>query len=99
MTVVDFEAVQPGHFRVKGRLQFDTVAQALTESQALFTDHHNVELDLSGVEATDSSGLALLIELAGRAHREKRKLVYRHIPQQVLALARISEVESLLPRP
>jgi phospholipid transport system transporter-binding protein len=95
---VEFELVKPGHFSVKGRLQFDTVGHALAASESLFEKHKDIEIDLSGVEATDSAGLALLVELAGWAHREHRKLAYRHVPEQVMALARISEVDKLLPR-
>lgn len=98
MESVVFETVSPGHFRVKGRLQFDTVGAALTAGEELFKDHRDIELDLSGVEATDSAGLALLVELAGWARRDGRALAYRHVPKQVLALAHISEVDKLIPR-
>lgn len=98
ISAVEFETVEPGRFRVKGRLQFDTVGHALAAGESLFEEHRDIEVDLSGVEATDSAGLALLVELAGWAHREHRKLAYRHIPEQVMALARISEVDKLLPR-
>ena len=98
MDQVGFEKTGPGRFRVTGRLQFDTVSQALTASESLFAEPGDVAVDLGAVEATDRAGLALLMELAGRAHRERRRLSYRHIPQQVISLAKISEVDALLPR-
>ncbi len=97
MAEIAFETGQPGHFRLKGCLQFDTVNHALQEGLELFADQPRIELDLQAVEATDSAGLALLVEWAGWAHREKRTLRLRHVPPQVLALARISEVDKLLP--
>ena len=97
MPTVAFEAAGPGRYRVTGPLHFDTVAEALEASRDLFGEHKEVELDLKGVESTDSAGLALLVEWAGQAQREGRHLVFRHLPAQALALARISEVDKLLP--
>jgi len=95
--VVEFETVAPGHFRVTGPLTFDSVEQALHASRELFAAHPRIELDLQKVDNTDSAGLALLVEWAGWARREKRSILFRHLPAQALALARISEVDKLLP--
>ncbi|MGE5626049.1 MAG: lipid asymmetry maintenance protein MlaB [Bacillota bacterium] len=97
MAAVGFEEWKPGQFRVTGRLNFDTVAEALEKSRGVFGDHKKIELDFKQVDSTDSAGLALLVEWAGWAHREKRRMVFRHLPDQALALARISEVDKLLP--
>ncbi len=97
MPAVNFEAAGPACYRVTGSLQFDTVADALQASRALFDENKHLEFDLEGVESTDSAGLALLVEWVGLAHREHRSLVFRHLPRQALALARISEVDKLLP--
>ena len=94
---VTFEPVGTGRFRVQGPLCFDTAGKALETSLALFEDEKHIELDLGGVETTDSAGLALLVEWAAWAHREHRKLVLHHLPAQALALAHISEVDKLLP--
>jgi phospholipid transport system transporter-binding protein len=94
---VKFEDLGAGRFRVEGRLSFDSAAEALETSRKLFADYNAIELDLSGVTATDSAGLALLIEWVSRARHSQCLLHFRHVPQQVLALARISDVESLLP--
>jgi len=97
MATVDFEALQDGRFRVTGPLNFDTVSEALEKSRGLFAAHSRVQLDLAGVEGTDSAGLALLVEWAAWARRESRSIVFRQVPEQALALARISEVDKLLP--
>jgi len=97
MSAVAFEAVKPGSYRVVGPLSFGTAAEALEKSRALFADQKHIELDLEGVEATDSAGLALLVEWVGWAHREKRSIRFHHLPKQALALAHISEVDKLLP--
>lgn len=94
---VKFEDAGGGRFHVEGRLGFDTVAQALDASLRLFADYHAIELDLSGVTAADSAGVALLIEWVSRARHSKCVLHFHHLPEQIKALARISDVEGLLP--
>ena len=97
MDAVSFEPAARGHFRVSGRLGFDTVAAALEESRGLFAEHPQLSMDLGGVTGTDSAGLALLVEWMACARRAKCKLTFRHVPAQAMALARISEVDKLLP--
>jgi phospholipid transport system transporter-binding protein len=92
-----FETTAPGRFRLSGELVFATVSGALEQSQALFTGHDPVDIDLAGVTATDSAGLALLVEWAAWARRERCKLRLRNLPTQAAALARISEVDKILP--
>lgn len=94
---VKFEDLGGGRFRVEGRLDFNSVAAALDASQELFADNHALKLDLSGVTAADSAGVALLIEWVGRARRSKCLLSFSQVPEQVMAIARISDVESMLP--
>jgi len=94
---LSFEDLGEGRFRLAGHLGFDTAHDALSQSHVLFADHKRIQLDLSGVGSTDSAGLALLVEWTGWAQREKRKLSFTHVPAQALALAKISEVDKLLP--
>lgn len=93
---VRFQATGPGRFRVEGELDFATAADALAQSRALFRDHAVIELDLSGVTRGDSAGLALLLELVTWARNNARELQFLHLPEQLLAIAQISEVEDLL---
>ncbi|HVC37639.1 MAG TPA: STAS domain-containing protein [Gammaproteobacteria bacterium] len=94
---VTFEDIGAGRFQVEGRLDFDSVVEALGTSQHLFAELHAIQLDLSGVKAIDSAGLALLIEWISRAQRGKCHLTFRNVPAQAMAIARISDVEKMLP--
>ena len=95
--MLGFEDAGEGRFRLSGVLGFGTVTEALHKSRQLFADHKRIEIDLDGVQSTDSAGLALLVEWTGWAKREKRKLRFKNLPKQAQALARISEVDKLLP--
>jgi phospholipid transport system transporter-binding protein len=97
MATLGFEDAGDGRVRLSGMLGFGTVTEALLTSRHLFAEHRRIEVDLGQVDGTDSAGLALLVEWTGWARREKRKLSFKHVPKQVLELARISEVDKLLP--
>jgi phospholipid transport system transporter-binding protein len=55
-----------------------------------------LEVDGAGISASDSAGLAVLLDWVGAAKRAGRTLRYTQLPAGLLALARISEVEELL---
>lgn len=98
MTDIDFESLGAGRVLVSGRLTFATATKALEISKRLFANHSELEIDLGDVSACDSAGLAILIEWLSQAKADGRSIVFRNIPEQLLAIARISEVEDLLPR-
>ena len=54
-------------------------------------------IDLAGVKSSDSSGLALLIEWLSVAKNARRTVRYENIPSQLHQLARLSDVDELLP--
>lgn len=95
---VHFQPNGPGRFRVEGELVFATAADALAQSRTLFRDHAVIELDLSGVTRGDSAGLALLLEWVTWARNNARELQFHHLPEQLLVIAQISEVDDLLRR-
>jgi phospholipid transport system transporter-binding protein len=97
LPALNFEDLGGGRFRLAGHLGFDTAHYALSHSHGLFAGRKRIQVDLSGVESTDSAGLALLVEWTGWARREKCKLTFTHVPRQAMALAKISEVDKLLP--
>jgi phospholipid transport system transporter-binding protein len=53
-------------------------------------------MDLQGVTGADSAGLALLIGWIAEARRLGVTLRYHAVPERLLAIARISEVDGLL---
>ena len=81
--------------RVIGSLHFTTVSALLTAGVAAINAGRSV-IDLAGVTASDSAGLALLIEWLSVAKSAGRPLRFENIPSQLQQLARLSEVEELL---
>lgn len=87
----------PGKISLQGVLSFETVNHALESMPVLFEGEVSLLIDLSGVEKTDSAGLALLVEWMGLAKRKNIRLCYSNIPSQLLATARVSGLDEVLP--
>ena len=90
------ESLGEGRFRVSGILDAGTVAAVLDESARKFAGISRVTVDLSHVTESDSAGLALLLEWLRLTKRAGGKIYLHDVPQQIMALARISEVDDLL---
>ena len=91
-----FETLQGGRARVLGSLHFSTVSALLSAGITAIDGGQAAVIDLAGVTASDSSGLALLIEWLSVAKATGKELRYENIPMQLHQLARLSEVEQLL---
>ena len=85
-----------GKFALTGDLTFDTVSELLDRGQKAFAEHSRIELDLADIERSDSAGLALLIEWVTWANHSVREIRYLNVPERIVSIAKISEVEDLL---
>jgi len=63
---------------------------------ALIPKGASCTIDLSRVAEADSAGLAVLVEWLATAKSRGTVIRYEGIPAQILAVARISDLESLL---
>jgi phospholipid transport system transporter-binding protein len=85
-----------GRLAASGALDFATAAAALPAGLAVIAPGRAWTIDLSGVTAGDSAGLAVLVEWLSVARARGVSLRYAGIPPQILAIARISDLEELL---
>jgi phospholipid transport system transporter-binding protein len=88
----------PGEVALTGTVGFATAPSLWRERQRLIAAAQGgqVVVDLGEVERVDSAGLALLVALIADARAAGVALGYRRVPERLLAIARISEVDSLL---
>ena len=91
-----FEVQADDRAILSGELRFDSVGSLLKVGNRVIGEGRIAVIDLAGVSAGDSAGLALLIEWLSVARSVKRPLRYENIPSQLQQLARLSEVEELL---
>ena len=97
MNVPRIEPAGEGEFKVGGDLVFETVGNLLPAGEALFRGHASVVVDLSGVQASDSAGIALLLEWLAGARGRGERLAFRNLPDPLRRIARLSNLEPLLP--
>jgi len=85
---------------VNGALTFETARQAYEAGMRLLRDVASngepLQVDLGGVTASDSAGLAVLIEWVAAARRNGRAVRVLNVPGGIAASARISEVDQIL---
>lgn len=86
----------PETLKVSGALTFATASEVLHAGRAELDRGTQVFLDLSGVDQADSAGLATVLALLAHARGKGGALSVIHAPAGLLALARVSGVESLL---
>ena len=96
MSEVEVRDLGEGRFQLHGALTFETAAAALEQSRQSFAAYDRLTVDLANVEEADSAGLALLLEWVNWARYYVREIRFENIPEQILAIARISEVSELL---
>jgi phospholipid transport system transporter-binding protein len=85
-----------GRLRFSGALNYETAGDVLAESERRFEPYDSITVSFEEVTDADSAGLALLLEWVARAKREAREIRFEQVPAQIRAIARISEVESML---
>lgn len=88
----------PARLSLRGALTFATAAEvwACGERELAACTGDTIEIDCSGIEAADSAALAVLIEWLAWSHRHGRSLRLEGVPQTLLEIARISELEDLI---
>ena len=96
--VFEIAAGVDGRAHVRGALTFATARQARTEGLEKFQQcgARACEVDCSGIARSDSAGLSVLLDWLALAKRDGRSLRYVKLPEGLIALARISDVEELL---
>ena len=96
MTITKVERDGAFRFHVQGDMTFSSVRDLLQRSYELFSTVQELEVDLSRVEHADSAGLALVLEWMAQAAERNAKIVFIGIPEPMISIARLCQVESLL---
>ena len=97
MAVTAFVAAGAGTWRLDGPLTFDSVPALRPSGIGLLAQGGDaLTIDLQGVLAADSAGLALLIDWLAIARVKGCTLRYVKVPEALRALAALSEVEALI---
>jgi phospholipid transport system transporter-binding protein len=82
-----------GYYYVTGCLTFANIDKQTLKSFKFLKGTESICIDLANVEATDSAGLALMIEWIKLSQMNSIRLVFKNIPQQLYALAKLSGLD------
>ena len=92
------EQLDAHQFALSGELTMQTVPAVARDSQSLISNMRGeIKINLANVVRADSAGLALLIDWLRQAQRYEFKLEFEHLPEQLMQIARLSELQELLP--
>jgi len=94
---VQIKPVAGGGFLLSGELTFETIPSVWRTSSALLSEPGDITFDLQGISHTDSAGLALLIDWMRTARGLNKRIAFKNIPAQMLAIATVSGLEDILP--
>jgi phospholipid transport system transporter-binding protein len=96
MPAFEIRATSPGRLEAQGAICFEGAARALKAGLDLIPHGQPCTIDLSRVTEADSAGLAVLVEWLATARKRQSSIRYEGIPAQILAVARISDLDDLL---
>jgi phospholipid transport system transporter-binding protein len=95
---VGISEASSGRVTVAGELTFGTARDARTLGILVLEGSRaeRIVIDCSGVSRADSAGLAVLLDWLAWGRKRSRPVSLENLPDSLLAIARISEVDTLL---
>lgn len=86
-----------GCLSLAGSLTFESTPRVYRETLELFRSAGRIDsVDLSGITAADSAGLALLLEWQALQRAASCDLEVRNAPPGLLSLARLTEADDVM---
>jgi phospholipid transport system transporter-binding protein len=104
MTELDVIESPKGYFTLQGDLNRNTIAKSdalATLEQSIKSNQNNssdhvLTLDMLGVSNSDTAGLAWLMNFLKDNRKQCAHLKLKNIPESLIKLAKISDVDSFL---
>jgi phospholipid transport system transporter-binding protein len=97
MSQASIQVGENGRLEIHGDLNFDSVPVLWPSCRARISERDQLDIDLSQVVRSDSAGLALLVECLRQARQVGKTVRFFNIPAQMLAIARVSSLDQVLP--
>jgi phospholipid transport system transporter-binding protein len=92
--------IDPGDttcMKLRGALTFGTTPAIFEQAESLFAENGMPQrIDLAGIDAADSAGLALLLEWQARQQSAGRSITVENAPPSLVSLAHLCEAVELL---
>jgi phospholipid transport system transporter-binding protein len=88
---------EEGAFLIAGELTLATANSVLTKSRSEFAQAEVLNIDLADVTRADSAALALLVSWMRLAKQSDKHIQFQNLPAQMLAIAKASGLDAILP--
>ncbi len=95
MAEAGIEYASDGTIFLRGSVRFDTVNRFYRKIDSFESLDSNVQIDWSDVESVDSSAVALCLVWIETARKENRKITFANVPDQMMRLIRVNQVQDL----
>lgn len=82
---------------VKGSLNFYNVKFAYQQGLMLMKALKDIKIDLKGLEASDSSGLALLSAWVRACRQQNKVILFNNMPSFMQDISRVCGLDGVLP--
>jgi len=90
MSTLSLTEKSPGYYIVDGDLTFANIDKGTSKAFKFLKGMEIIYIDLATVKSTDSAGLALMIEWIKICQNSRIRLIFKNIPKQLHALAKLS---------
>ena len=97
MADVSIKKVSDTHFVVQGVLMMHTVMSIIKEVANNFNSQNEITIDFADVKNSDSAAAALIVSWLAKAKIKNIKLRLLNLPQQILDIAKASDLLEILP--
>lgn len=97
MASFEIAAVNDEKIQITGHLTRQSISGKQQKYFAQISEKAKQDVDLSGINKIDTAGLAWLIALFEYAEKKQIQLSYSQPPMELVKLAKLNQVETLLP--
>lgn len=84
-------------YELVGELTFQSVPAIYRQIEQMIKENGEILVDLSKVTRSDSAGVAMLVEWVRDARQHGKSIQFYNIPGQMLAIAKVSGLDVILP--
>lgn len=81
---------------ILGDINFHTAEKLWEKSLPLLSKLEELNFNLSRVHSVNSSALALVLEWIKYAREQGKKIHFHHLTKEIVTLAKVAKIESLL---
>lgn len=97
MSDVVLNKISDTEFSINGVLMMHTVMSILNELSNNLKSQSEIRIDFSAVENSDSAAVALIVSWLSKAKQLNIKIHLLNLPQQILDIAKASDLLEILP--